>query len=134
MLTAPISSVITPKTLFSREKVACPFDPSMCVGDAETPAIRLDSGLVDLNEFGFNLPYKDRVQFRKQTTCTVLTLENRTTVINASDFLELNRDPLPQEELMMMRYGDVIYSDEWKNATFYQPLIQSNTSTIFDIS
>jgi len=63
------------------ETVSCPFDLSMCA----SPAIAFDSGLLDLNSvFGMNLPPKDRVRYRRRTTCTILALEGRTRVVNLS--------------------------------------------------
>jgi len=103
----------------------------MCVGGDE-PAVRMDSGLIDLNEFGLNLPAKDRVQFRKSTTCGVLPLENHTMIINASDFEELNRAPVPEEELMMLFYGDVLHYEYWTNATFWWSLAEANTTMKLD--
>lgn len=123
--------VIRPKTLFTTENTTCPWDPTMCAG-GEKPAIRIDSGLHDLNEFGLNLAAQDRVQYRKSTTCAVLPLENHTTIINATEYSELNRAPLPQEELLALFYGDVLYSDVWKNASFIWSLSASNTTTRFD--
>ncbi|KAF2873346.1 hypothetical protein BDV95DRAFT_592730 [Massariosphaeria phaeospora] len=131
-LPARCDALIRPQNLFTTEKVDCPFDSSMCVGN-DKPAINIDSGLIDLNEFGLNLQKQDRVQFRKSTTCTVLPTENRTTIISASDFQELNRPALPQEELLLMHYGDVLHYEYWKNATFLWPLTGANTTSKFDV-
>ncbi|KAF2682061.1 hypothetical protein K458DRAFT_342341, partial [Lentithecium fluviatile CBS 122367] len=124
-------ALVRPRHIFTTEAVECPWDSSMCAGGDE-PAIRIDSGLIDLNDFGLNLPAKDRVQVRKSTTCGVVSLENRTMIINASDMEELNRQPLPQEELMMLFLGDTLYYETWKNATFFWSLSEANTTTRFD--
>lgn len=104
----------------------------MCKGEEDKPAIRMDSSLIDLNDFGLNLPSKDRVQFRKSTTCGVIPLENRTMIINASDFLELNRPALPQEELLMLFLGDVLHYKTWTNTSFLWSMAAANTTTKFD--
>jgi hypothetical protein len=60
----------------------------MCVRTKDEPstAIAVDSGLVDINElFGLNLSRKDKVEFRKRTTCAVLPLEGHVDVMKAAD-------------------------------------------------
>lgn len=60
---------LQPNITFNVQQVSCPFD-SMCQSDV---AVSLDSALLDVNQaFGMNLPSKNRVQYRKKTTCGVL--------------------------------------------------------------
>ncbi|KAF2004127.1 hypothetical protein P154DRAFT_485871 [Amniculicola lignicola CBS 123094] len=130
-LPALCNALIRPKKLFNTAKAACPFNSTMCIGN-DTPALQMDSGLIDLNEFGLNLPRQHRVQFRKSTTCAVLPLEGRTTIINATDFAQLDHPALPQEQLLLLHYGEVPYRENWQNATFLWSLSAANTSLSYD--
>lgn len=60
----------------------------MCLGTKAEPsaAVAVDSGLVDVNTaLGLNLGTKDRVKFRRRSTCGVLPLEGHTTVKKETD-------------------------------------------------
>lgn len=62
-------------------EVPCPFDDKMCA----SPAIALDSGLVDVNvAFGLNLGDADRILYQRKTTCAILPLEGYTKVTTVS--------------------------------------------------
>jgi hypothetical protein len=99
------NSFARPSISFSQERLDCPFAPALCTG-FEKPAIRLDSGLVDLNDgFGLNLGPTDRVKVRKRTTCAVLAVENRVSVVNLSSTSNLPRPPVPNEEAMIVHLG-----------------------------
>jgi hypothetical protein len=52
----------------------CPFESAACASSV----LSMDTGLLDSHtHFGINSPRKDRIQFRRRTTCTILPLENR---------------------------------------------------------
>ncbi|KAF2734975.1 hypothetical protein EJ04DRAFT_436020 [Polyplosphaeria fusca] len=129
---ARCSALIGPKTLFRKEEAICPFDSSMCLEG--TPIFTLDSGLIDLNEFGLNLNNRDRVKYRKRTTCAILPLENHTETINASDFTEYSRPTLPQEKFMLFNYGHVEWRQNWTEGTFIASLLASNVTHGFAVS
>ncbi|KAF2265707.1 hypothetical protein CC78DRAFT_598290 [Lojkania enalia] len=128
---ARCNTLIQPKTLFQKERTECPFSESMCLVNT-TPAIRFDSGLINVNWLGINLDPRDRVLFRKQTTCAPLTLENRTTIMNATDYPNFNMRAFPQEEILLVSYGEtrraIGTTDEY---TFGVSLTQSNRSTSY---
>jgi hypothetical protein len=83
----------------------------MCVtaGMNSTPAVAVDSGLVNLNErFGMNLAKSDHVRFRKRTTCANLPIDGYMEVVNASLIPNyvIERDMLPGEQLILGHYGN----------------------------
>ena len=50
----------------------CPFEPPVCSPDLQK-SIVIDTGLISSNRhLGLNAPERDRIQYRKVTTCTVL--------------------------------------------------------------
>lgn len=62
--------------------VPCPFEDQMCA----SPAVALDSGLVDLNDaLGMNPDHVSRVRYRKKTTCAILPHEDYTRIAHSSD-------------------------------------------------
>jgi hypothetical protein len=117
---------------FSTEKAPCPFETKFCAGNASSTgfAIALDSGLVDLNAgFGLNLPKKDRVSYRRRTTCTVLPLGGHTTIINASEFPDDQQtvpDIIPDEKFLLFYYGERLKVAQWKNVTVVYSLLRGN--------
>jgi hypothetical protein len=60
----------------------CPFTENLsCVGPEFSPgsAVVFDTGLLDSHlHFGMNAPVKDRVRYRRQTTCAVVNVDNFT--------------------------------------------------------
>ena len=125
------SVFMRPYIPFSQERTVCPFADSICV-DAELPAIRFDSGLVDLNDgFGLNLASNDRVKYRRQATCAVLDTASRSSIVSATDYSYLDHDPFPGEEILIVGYGDIVYQTEWPNATFVHSLAVSNITTSY---
>jgi hypothetical protein len=139
LLNARCKAYIRPRTSFTTEQAACPFDHEFCIAHSSVAnsAIALDSGLVDINDgFGFNLPTEDRVSYRRRTTCTVLPLEGRTTIVNASDFpdaLQANHD-VPGEQLLLAHYGEYRFLGNWKNTTVFLSFIQGNFSSRLAVS
>jgi hypothetical protein len=132
--TARCKAYVHPRISFTTEETACPFDQSFCTVNISTTsaAITLDSGLVDLNNgFGFNFPEKDRIRYRRKTTCSVLQLDGRTSIVNASDFpdaLQSNPDS-PGEQLLLTHFGERQNLGEWKNTTMFLSLWQGNFSS-----
>ena len=125
------SVFIQPYIPFSQERTACPFASSICA-KVELPAMRFDSGLVDLNNgFGLNLASNDRVKFRRQTTCAVLDTASRGWIVNATDYPDLDHTPFPGEEVLILNYGDIVYQTSWPNATFVHSLVVSNVTTLY---
>lgn len=116
---------------FSQKRIACPFG-SMCL-DADLPAVQFDSGLVNLNDgFGLNLAPKDHVKFRRQTTCAVLDVASRTSIVHASDYPDVDHAPFGGEELLVVHYGNMAYETSWPNATFAHSLIASNITRSYE--
>jgi hypothetical protein len=116
---------------FKQERVACPFGSSTCV-DVELPAVRFDSGLVDLNDgFGLNLASNDRVRFRRQATCAMLETTSRSSIVKATNYPDMIHTPFVGEELLVMHYGDIAYEASWPNATFVHSLAVSNITTSY---
>lgn len=123
---------IQPRVPMTVEQVACPFDGSMCT----SPALAIDSGLLDFNNaFGLNLENEDRMKFRKRTTCSILSQENRSTLTNASDMPEtmIGRAPLPGEEMLNYHYGTRAEDSPWANFTWGVSLAKNNISRDFSL-
>lgn len=60
------STFPVPRLPTTQRNTSCPFDADIC----RAPAIQLDTGLMDSDlEFGINAPPKNRIGFRKVTTC-----------------------------------------------------------------
>lgn len=102
-----------PNIPFTARETQCPFSPDMCA-TKNFSAIVMDSGLLDMNEhFGFNLEVKDRVKFRRQTTCSVLPSQGYFMVLNASDISYEEKvyympEPIyyfPEEQFVASLYG-----------------------------
>ncbi|KAF1846848.1 uncharacterized protein K460DRAFT_132067 [Cucurbitaria berberidis CBS 394.84] len=117
-----------PSIPFSQARVDCPFATTLCK-NVSKPAIQLDSGLVDLNDgLGLNLAPSERVRLRKRTTCAVLEIENRTSVVNVSSLTFRTRDPLPNEKALVLHLGRSFVPGN-ENFTFSMSLLLSNLSS-----
>jgi hypothetical protein len=102
----------------------CPFkNATFC---ATKEAVNVDSGLLDVGAtFGLNVAAKDRVQYRKSTTCTVLPMEGFWGVYNAKDYPSLKYlQTFPNEQLGIVSYGTTFEEAEW--ATYTVSLTLSN--------
>ncbi|KAF2132750.1 hypothetical protein P153DRAFT_382375 [Dothidotthia symphoricarpi CBS 119687] len=109
----------------------CPFAKDMCTPEAPEEAVHMDSRLLDANkDFGMNLPADSRVQFRRRSTCSVLSLKGRTKIHNVSDhFMEFGRTELmPGEQAISMNYGAV----GERNFTTMTSLLRTNVTFTFD--
>lgn len=94
---------IRPNIPFTTKEVDCPFKEKICASSA----ISLDSGLLDLNNaFGTNFEDPDRIQYRRKSTCAVLSLDGYTMVRNGSIHEVLyDRPVFPGEEFVHYQYG-----------------------------
>ena len=93
-----------PNIPFITETTACPFSSDICL----SPAISFDSGRQDLNHaFGFNLADKDRVKYRRRTTCAILSQEGHMKVMNVSDTPQAlwGRPAYPNEKANLYYYN-----------------------------
>lgn len=134
-LPARCNNIFTrPNVQSSMEIVPCPFSPEMC----SSPSLAFDSGLQDVNDaFGFNLPENDRVKYRKRTTCSILSLQNRTrtVMLNESEFPThiFGRAPRPQEELLLFYFGIREDIPEWENVTYIMSWLEANVTKTLEI-
>jgi len=78
-------SFIRPNVPFHEDRVPCPFQNNICA-KVDNPALTLDSGLMDLNsQFGLNLPHRDKVKYRRKTTCAVIDVGGRYSRFNDTE-------------------------------------------------
>jgi hypothetical protein len=124
---------VRPRVPITTERVACPFEESICT----SPALEMDSGLLDFNNaFGLNLASEDRMKFRKRTTCAILSQENRSTVTKVSDMpaYMIGRPALPEEELINYHYGTRAEDSPWANFTWGVSLAKNNITRDFGLT
>jgi hypothetical protein len=68
------------------EKEPCPFGKQMCL--TTTPAFTLDTGNISSHDhFGINTQQRDRVFYRRKTTCAPIVTDGFVTTFNYSDKL-----------------------------------------------
>jgi hypothetical protein len=121
-----------PRIPFKVTRDVCPWTSSMCDLQSNISTVTMDSGHLDMNEaFGLNLPPNNGVMFRKKTSCAVLSLRNRTTIVPMSAFPGYPRPPLPQEELLIVSFGHFAGNRTWRNSTFAISLATTNVTTDF---
>lgn len=85
-------------------KAACPFSPAICMG-SNASAIQIDTGVQDVSHiFGINAPKKDRLHFRKVTTCAPLATDDRY-VNNINISTVTGRPSYPGEQAILFNYG-----------------------------
>jgi hypothetical protein len=100
--------------------------------------IQFDSGLVDLNEgFGLNLEARERVKFRKRTTCSVLQTDAYTSYINATEEPNPARPPPPGEEMVVLHYGgsrNLTTGVASANETYIHSLLKSNFTGYYTLT
>lgn len=109
------------------EDAPCPFwAKSMC--DSKD-AVTVDSGLVDVSDaFGLNVPAKDRVRYRRKTTCAVVPTEGHMSFHNDSGGTDEQRLTIGQisgEHWMTLDYS---YSKFGPQPTFWVSTITANLS------
>jgi hypothetical protein len=126
--------IFTRPTLpFQQQRVACPFEPSMCKNISE-PGLAIDTGMLDLaGHFGFNLAARDKVQFRRKATCAVLELDRHYEVLNASDSSDFEqfsgRAPWVGEREMRMYLG-ATEAANYTYAVLHMPEEQENLAKV----
>ncbi|KAF2261148.1 hypothetical protein CC78DRAFT_570714 [Lojkania enalia] len=122
-----------PRITFKKEPAPCPWNSTMCLR-GDTPAIAMDSGLLDMNKwFGINLQKKDGVRYRKRTTCNPLPLDGHYDIMPMSDLEKIMVDP-PRlgEEALGVRLGRMDFpEDEFPEYPYIQNLAQSNYTEQF---
>ena len=83
------STFAIPSLPTTRRNASCPFDMGIC----RAPPIQLDTGLMDSDlAFGINAPPKNRVGFRKITTCAPIEVSKSYTcspTASANTFISL---------------------------------------------
>jgi hypothetical protein len=129
-----------PSVNLTTERTTCSFnDTSMCT---DTEALSFDSGLQDVAKaFGMNIPASDRVQFRKKTTCQILSLKGHTEVINSPDLTAYNNIGVTGlfsgEQVLVVKYGNSNYGTDQgadSNWTFDHSLVASNVTLEFEMA
>lgn len=84
------AAFIRPSVEFNQGRVQCPFG-SICA-KVDMPGISFDSGLLDLNDvFGLNLPQRDRVKYRRKTTCALLDAASRYSELNTTRYPQVSK-------------------------------------------
>ncbi|KAF2738604.1 hypothetical protein EJ04DRAFT_549815 [Polyplosphaeria fusca] len=134
-LPALCDTVPRPSIELQQSRVPCQFSGSMCPDNAPE-AVAFDSGLVDMNKaFGLNLPSKERVQFRKRSSCSVLPTDGHMTVGNASIFPSLEPFYSADDRIRALHYGTIRdwTVDDWANATFFYSESRGNASEDYTI-
>jgi hypothetical protein len=103
--------------------MACPFMNESCL----TRSIQMDSGYLDSNDdLGINAPNKDRIQFRRITTCAVLAAEEKyssswTPGDNVPRFYPFPTDPTTAgagSQYKIFYLGSSVSGDIQRNFTF----------------
>lgn len=80
----------------SNTNASCPFPPEICL-EGRNAAYEMDSGLIDSHKtFGLNAPFRNRVTYRRRTSCAPVTTNGFTGAIDGD---------LPGEEILLLRYG-----------------------------
>ncbi|KAF2111917.1 hypothetical protein BDV96DRAFT_499062 [Lophiotrema nucula] len=129
-LPARCKAFIKPNVQLPSNRVTCPFAEELCIEKEELPGLTVDSGLTDANDvFGWNLGSKDRIRFRRRTTCGILRTQQYQSVINFTDYPYQVREALPQEEAITCHYGTVPGLPAYSNATMVQSLALANTTS-----
>lgn len=108
------------------EDAPCPFNASMC----ESSAFSMDSGLVDIGgAFGLNLEAKDRINYRRKATCTVLPIEGHMEIKNSTELPAeyfSGRGLINDEQLVVLDYGPT--NDPSQVGSIIASLLASNLS------
>jgi len=106
------------------EDAPCPFkNGTWCFSK---DAVKVDSGLLDVGKtFGLNVAGKDRVQYRKVTTCAVLPIDGHWGVYDSNKYPSLRYlRQVPGDQLAIVSYGTSFEEATW--ATWSVSLTMSN--------
>lgn len=115
------ASFTKPNVPFTKERVQCPFAEGICA-NIDLPAMHFDSGLVDLNYgFGLNLPKRDRVRYRRPTTCAIINMEGRIKVAE-----DQSKSKYFNDTRMEVTLGKTL--GNLGDGTYYYSSVESNTS------
>lgn len=98
------------------QNASCPFAKGICL-ISDTAALRMDTGLLDSHAiFGINTPQKDRVTYRRVTTCAPITTEGFMSYQNTTRYDGSGEEK--DDRLINYNYGPVLHSDgTWYNYT-----------------
>lgn len=98
------------------QNASCPFAKGTCL-ISDTAALKMDTGLLDSHAiFGINTPQKDRVAYRKVTTCAPITTDGYTSYQNVTRYDESGK--AKEDRLINYNYGPQVKSDgTWNNYT-----------------
>jgi hypothetical protein len=121
-----------PNIPFTADPAACPWESTMCL-EGDMPALSMDSGLLDMTQFGLNVRQSEDVKYRKKTTCNVLPLDGHTVVEKLShwkDRFPLSRVIQPEEEAIAFRYGAIRTTFQPED-TFVRSLVAGNVTKDF---
>tara|TARA_R110002003_G_scaffold59_35_gene5447 strand:- start:2053 stop:2742 length:690 start_codon:yes stop_codon:yes gene_type:complete len=106
----------------------CPFSNGTFCDTKE--AFVVDSGLLDVGtNFGLNLAAKDRVQYRKRSTCTVLPAAGYYDIFdlrNDSSLRSAVEAPLKEDQLAITYWGTTFQQPIW--ASYIMSMTMSMTS------
>lgn len=126
-----------PNISFTANAAPCPWESSMCL-EGNSPAISMDSGLLDMTQFGLNINQADNVKFRRKSTCNVLPLDGHSFVKNITywEGRMSERKALPQEEGIAFRYGSLlnVAPEFYPEDSFVHSLSAGNLSRGFTTS
>lgn len=81
----------TPYIKWEEKPADCPFEDVICKGNN---TYQMDTGLVDSHhDLGINTPAKDRLKYRRVTTCSVLVQKGYADINDSSPFVTWNYGP-----------------------------------------
>lgn len=114
-----------PNVAFSTQNTTCPFNQSIC----SSSAVAIDSGYVDVGQaFGLNIGSSDNLHYRKRSVCSMLSLDGRVSVVNASDIDPslLGRKSLPGETLATYSFGGPVANGSTFGISLYGQLFSKS--------
>jgi len=121
-------SFISPRIAFTQHPVPCPFKRSIC--KENVAAIQVSSDLQEVSGlFGLNTGPKDKVFYKKSTTCSVLSLAGRTSLVRESELpskFQKSNVTLLDQEVLLTFLGPL--GGGALNSTFFQRLWGANIS------
>ncbi|CEI62474.1 unnamed protein product [Fusarium venenatum] len=81
---SPICDTLPTRRLdWANSSTECPFGGRVCLG---VPAFKMESGMIDTHhDLGLNNPQKNRLKYKRQTTCSPLDTGNFTQYVNGSE-------------------------------------------------
>lgn len=114
----------------------CPFAPGTCIG-SDSSALQLDTGQLDSHAvLGLNAAPKDRVTYRRVTTCAPLKTDDRITSQDASQIGSgsgLSPDPFAvpgNAQYELFHYGNQV--SPVRNWTYMADSLEANLSVSYN--